>query len=153
MLIKLGRWLRVAGYDTRIARHGMSDGQILGLARQESRLLISRDRKLMEFRDAASTVVLLDCQLMDQCLEEITIKLHINWLFRPFSRCLKCNTLLVAARPEHYRQLSDNFKSTVTGLCYCPGCSQLFWEGGHVRRMRDQLEYFDACFGEHTIDK
>ena len=43
MLIKLGRWLRVAGYDTRIARQGMSDRQIMQLAREENRCLITRD--------------------------------------------------------------------------------------------------------------
>lgn len=149
MLIKLGRWLRVAGYDTRIARHGMSDRQILQLARDENRRLVTRDRKLMEFRDAAATVVLLDCQLMDQCLEEVTRRLHINWLKRPFSRCLKCNTLLIEAEAEQFRQLPADVKKTVSGLCYCPGCRQLFWEGGHVRRMRHQLKYFNEYFGEH----
>jgi len=153
MLIKLGRWLRVAGYDTRIAQQGMDDRQIIQLARDEKRCLITRDRKLMEFRDAAATVVLLDCKLMDQCIEEITRKLHIDWLNRPFSRCLKCNTLMIDASVDQYNELSDKVKKTVTGLCYCPDCQQLFWEGGHVRRMRKQLESFSECFGEHKFEQ
>ncbi len=151
MLIKLGRWLRVAGYDTRIARQGMSDRQIMQLAREENRCLITRDSKLMEFRNATAMVVLLECKLMDQCLEEVTRKLHINWLNKPFSRCLNCNTLLIEAGDEQYRQLPDKVKKDVTGLCYCPDCQQLFWEGGHVRRMRHQLEYYNAFFGEHLV--
>lgn len=149
MLIKLGRWLRVAGYDTRIARHGMSDRQLIELAREENRRLVTRDRKLMEYRNSAATVVLLDCHLMDQCLEEVTRKLHINWLIRPFSRCLKCNTLLIEARNEQYNQIPEDVKNSGSQVCYCPHCRQLFWEGGHVRRMRHQLEYFSEVFGEH----
>lgn len=152
MLIKLGRWLKMAGYDTFIARHGMSDRQNLQQARDENRCLITRDRKLMEFRNAAATVVLLESNSMDQCLEEVTRKIHINWLKRPFSRCLNCNTLLVAVNEEYCRQLPGSMKTTVSDINYCPVCKQLFWEGGHVRRMRHQLEYFNALFGEHTVE-
>ncbi|MCW8956307.1 MAG: Mut7-C RNAse domain-containing protein [Gammaproteobacteria bacterium] len=153
MLIKLGRWLRVAGYDTRIARQGMDDRQIIQLAKEENRRLITRDRKLLEFRNAAATVVLLDCKLMDQCLEEVTQKLHINWLNNPFSRCLNCNTLLLEAGAEQYQLLPETIKKTVTGLCYCPDCQQLFWEGGHVQRMRHQLEYFSEYFGDSQFEQ
>ncbi|MFW2374326.1 MAG: DUF5615 family PIN-like protein [Gammaproteobacteria bacterium] len=152
MLIKLGRWLRVAGYDTLIARHGMSDRQIIEQARDENRHLITRDRKLMEFRNAAATVVLLECNLMDHCLEEVTRKLNINWLNRPFSRCLNCNTLLVAASDVQCQQLAGFLKKTGSDINYCPVCNQLFWEGCHVRRMRNKLEYFSALFGENTVD-
>lgn len=107
----------------------------------------------MEFRHAAATVVLLECKLMDQCLEEVTRKLHINWLYKPFSRCLNGNTLLIEAGDEQYRQLPGKVKKEVSRLCYCPDCRQLFWEGGHVRRMRHQLEYYNALFGEHTVDQ
>lgn len=142
MLIKLGRWFRAAGYDTRIAQSGMKDREILQQTCSENRRLITRDRKLMEFRNADDWVVLLQCRLMEQCIEEVTHQLKINWLFRPFSRCLKCNTLLIDASTEDYKNLPDSIRLTVDRLCYCPRCQQLFWEGGHVQRMRTQLNRF-----------
>lgn len=52
MLMRLGRWLCAAGYDTAIAASGSSDRALFEEARLEGWLLVSRDRKLAEYRDA-----------------------------------------------------------------------------------------------------
>ena len=50
MLIRLGRWLRAAGYDTEIAADAIADRLLLDHAIREGRLLLTRDRKLAEHR-------------------------------------------------------------------------------------------------------
>jgi hypothetical protein len=142
MLIKLGRWLRTAGYDTRIADIGMTDRQVMDQAVNEQRLLITRDRKMQEYREARHTVVLLDCAEMDDCIEEVTQKLKINWLLKPFSRCLKCNTELVEVHPDQATQLPEEVQNSTQLACYCPHCDQLYWEGAHVKRMYRQLQRY-----------
>jgi len=45
MLGSLGRWLRLLGYDTAVAR-SESDWQIVHQARAEGRVILTRDRAL-----------------------------------------------------------------------------------------------------------
>ncbi len=149
MLIKLGRWLRTAGYDTRIAEIGMTDRQVMDQAVSEHRTLITRDRKMQEYREAEHAVVLLDCAEMDDCIEEVTHRLQINWLLRPFSRCLKCNTELVEIHPDQIVQLPEDVQNSTKTACYCPHCDQLYWEGAHVKRMYRQLQRFARILRNH----
>ena len=142
MLIKLGRWLRVAGYDTRIAGLHLSDREVFESAKSEKRKLITRDRKLEEFSGADQFVVLLHANLLNDCVAELTKKLNINWMFRPFSRCVNCNSVLHEADVEQVTNLNRSLKLSVNNVYYCEQCKQLFWEGSHVRRMRARLEEF-----------
>ena len=147
MLIGLARWLRAAGYDTKIASFMMSDRQLFDEAVEQHRLLITRDRKLIEFREAATTVVLLGCNTLETCIEELSGRLHIDWLKKPFSRCLACNTPLIAAGLEQYEKLPASVKKSVKDIMYCSQCDQLFWEGSHVNRMRKRLNDFNRQYG------
>jgi uncharacterized protein len=149
MLKGLGRWLRAAGYDTRIQTNGGSDSSMLCDARREARLLLTRDHKLMEFRNAVDTVVLLRGNTLQECIDELTSRLHLNWLYRPFSRCLVCNTVLVEADAEAWNQLPRESRLHVHKLLSCSCCARIYWEGGHVRRMRARLAVWQA--GAHAL--
>jgi len=138
MLKGLGRWLRVAGYDTLILEDGQGDAALLQRAVEEGRLLLTRDRPLVEYRAAAGTVILLQCNELSRCAEELTERLGIDWQHRPFSRCLVCNTPLRTATPEQRLLIPEDARRDELVL-YCPDCDKLYWEGSHVRRMRKKL--------------
>ena len=142
MLLRLGRWLRAAGYDVVIAETGEEDRRLFQRAKAENRCLITRDSKLAEYRGADSLVVVLQENCLEGSLRELSQTIPINWLLSPFSRCLVCNTPLVAATEEQYEQLSDAIKEQCNTAYFCPSCRQLFWEGSHVRRMRQTLKNF-----------
>ncbi len=140
MLQRLGNWLRAAGYDTVIARDGRADYELLKQAIAEDRLLITRDRELTRHRRAPGTVILLDCENLDDCIRELGEKLHIDWLHRPFARCLVCNTPLEPASEEARRLIPPRAREQADQAFYCPVCHKVYWEGGHVERMRKRLE-------------
>ena len=52
MLAGLGRWLRIAGYDTAIASGGRRDRDLVKQAHAEQRILLTRDRRVVEIRPA-----------------------------------------------------------------------------------------------------
>ena len=52
MLAGLGRWLRLAGYDTEIAGRGRRDRDILEQAHAKQRVLLTRDRRVVEIPQA-----------------------------------------------------------------------------------------------------
>jgi len=140
MLSRLGRWLRAAGYDTVIAETGQPDRQLIEQALRERRLLLTRDRKLTEFRRAAGCVDIVAADKVEQQAMEVTRRHAIDWLHAPFSRCLVCNSSLVTADPARRAEIPPFSRDQATGLLTCSGCGRLYWDGSHVRRMRIRLE-------------
>lgn len=92
MLQRLGRWLRAAGYDTAIATPGSEDHALVARAKAEDRWLITRDRHLARFRNGDGRIVLLDANETAELAAELSARFRIDWLHRPFTRCLDCNT-------------------------------------------------------------
>ena len=67
MLAGLGRWLRLAGYDTEIAGRGRRDRDILEQAHAEQRVLLTRDRRILEIRQAKDRTIVLESDGIDAC--------------------------------------------------------------------------------------
>lgn len=138
MLIRLSRWLRAAGYDCAVLPDGSHDRDIMKLAKQESRLILTRDRQFLHFRDARRYVFFFDEQSLDGQARLLTELLGIDWLYRPFSRCMMCNELLIEGTQEQRAGLSIRLRDDEP-LRYCPKCQRLYWNGGHVHRMEQKL--------------
>lgn len=143
MLQGVGRWLRAAGYDVWIAGKGLTDRQVLAMARDSGRLLITRDRRLGNENNLAGIAVLqLESNAMPECLAELTAALGIDWLYAPFSRCLVCNTPLRAATASESAQVPADAKRFGDDILFCAECDRVYWQGSHVRRMRHKLESY-----------
>jgi uncharacterized protein with PIN domain len=146
MLQRLGNWLRAAGYDTLIEANGRSDYEVLRQAIDEQRYLVTRDRKLMEHRRAPGTVILLNCDGIEQCVASLSEQLPVNWQYRPFVRCTVCNTPLIKASPQQKQSIPEQSQQHIDDAFYCPVCNQVYWEGSHVRRMRNQLKKWHRTY-------
>jgi uncharacterized protein len=145
MLKRLCRWLRAAGHDCAMLASGSADRDIVHLARQESRLIITRDRQFLHYRNASGFVLLLRAQVLEDQAEELSRALSIDWLYRPFSRCLVCNTPLVRAGEVERCQLKVRLRDDEP-LWLCPGCHRNYWSGSHVQRMYRCLEGWNDKF-------
>lgn len=142
MLGRLGRWLRAAGYDTVIAADGMTDAALLTQARDEGRRFLTRDRKILEHKDAARHVTLLSEGTVAAQARWLTAELGINWHHAPFSRCLVCNTALAPAPRDARDQMPPRAQDTAGPVMQCPGCGRVYWRGSHYRRMKGVLHAF-----------
>jgi len=139
MLTRLGHWLRAAGYDTLIAEPGMPDRLLLGQAIAEGRQLLTRDRKMLERKGASEVVLLLAGGDLDAWAGELTERLEIDWLHRPFSRCLGCNDELLPGPGAYADQLPAYVPAEEIPTFHCPACAKAYWLGGHSERMRRRL--------------
>lgn len=142
MLARLGRWLRAAGYDTLIARPGSDDLRLLDMATADGRILLTRDRGLAAHAGGERRVVVLASDGVEAQAKELARRLAIDWLSRPFTRCVVDNAPLreaagreAEAAPAQARALGGQFFA-------CPSCGRLYWEGSHHRRMRARLEWW-----------
>lgn len=152
MLQRLGRWLRAAGYDTLIAQDAEADYWLLRRAIDEGRLLVTRDRELLDHRRAPGNVIFLDTETLEECARALTAQVPVDWLYQPFCRCLVCNTPLVDATREQLDALALSNKEDLQPAYYCPECRQVFWEGSHVRRMRHHLQDWQERFSTNPSE-
>jgi uncharacterized protein with PIN domain len=143
MLGTLTRYLRFMGYDTTSAT-GLKEGDkkedtiLLGIARQENRLLLTKDAELA--RRGHETALLIKS---DEVMEQVQqlIDRHLIRRRLAMSRCSLCNTELreantceiknTAYAPKDWRNLS---------FFWCVSCKKLYWNGSHGKQLEKRIE-------------
>lgn len=150
MMAEVGRWLRAAGYDTKILDPATSDQEIFECAKKEKRLLITRDRHFLGMNDPDKLVIYLSCNSTDECIAELSSKLKINWLLNPFSRCVICNSELVVADPAKVvEKVSPDIRSRIEQFWYCPSCQKVYWQASHTDHMLKRLRFWQQSNSDH----
>jgi len=139
MLLRLGRWLRAAGYDTAIAEGGSDDAALIARCAAERRVLLTRDRHLAARACGVVPVVRLADDRIEAQAHLLKAALGIDWQRAPFTRCVIDNAVLDLAPPEAAAQVPAGSREAGGPLRRCPRCGRLYWPGGHVRRMQARL--------------
>lgn len=142
MLLRLGRWLRAAGYDTAIAENAVADAEIIERCAGEGRTLITRDRHLEARAQGRVSVIRLAEEQIEAQARALRRALGIDWQQAPFARCLIDNAPLKPAPPEMATPVPPASRAVGGPLRLCPECGRLYWTGGHVRRMLSRLTRF-----------
>ena len=132
MLAGFARWLRAAGHDAALGLPGQPDGELVRRAEAEDRVLLTKDRKMLERRTSARVLLLAGDD--DVMAATLRTEFGLDWLAAPFTRCLVDNTALRPAPPE--RAVEAPSPGPVN---LCPACGRLYWPGSHVRRMGERL--------------
>lgn len=138
MLVRLARLLRAAGYDTVLAEGGASDRALRDLAREEARILVTRDRDLA--RLAAPGSVLITAPGVDAEARTLSRALPMDWSLAPFTRCVMDNTPLLEATADEVARMPEESRAMAGPFRACPTCGRLYWPGSHVKRMAERLE-------------
>jgi len=141
MLGSLARWLRLFGFDTFYANSEISDDEVLKIAENENRVLITRDKELI-IRAKKKKIQLIemksfdfDEQLMQLVKEEDIDEKMI------LSRCSLCNNILVEIKkndvktkvPEKVYKNNDRF-------WFCSRCNKIYWMGSHYDKIQSKIK-------------
>ena len=137
MLARLARLLRAAGYDTYLAENGEADRPMLQRARDEARVVLTRDRRLAA-KAAPGAVLITADQALDQA-RALTVVLPIDWNLAPFTRCVMDNAELRAATPAEVARMPPESRAGPGPFSACPACGRLYWPGSHVKRLSARL--------------
>jgi len=71
----------------------------------------------------------------------VVSRFDLGRLAKPFSRCLRCNTLLAqAGKDEVCHLVPVQVVLLHNEFLRCPGCGRVYWKGGHFRRMRQLID-------------
>jgi uncharacterized protein with PIN domain len=145
---KLSRWLRIIGQDS-VWEREIGDDELLKRAREEGRIVLTRDTRL-HLKAGDVEVVLLDANYPAHQLREVVERFRDGIEIRVFSRCVACNS-----------DIEDIDKSEVEGkvppfvfktqerFTRCRGCGKIYWQATHRERVEVQLR---DILGEIYVD-
>ena len=135
----LARYLRLLGFDT-LYRNDYDDHQIVRLAHDDSRIILTRDKGLLKHRAVTRGRWIRHTRPLEQ-LRETLYAFDLVGSARPFTRCAVCNgglrqlgrRQLAAAVPARVRERHDRFAR-------CTLCARIYWPGTHTMRIRQALQ-------------
>lgn len=145
MLGRLARWLRLSGFDTLYSPHA-ANNLLLRTAREEERILLTRDTCLVKVRDLKRFLLLRENDPYDQLREVI-----ISFGLAPYiqdrldgtistGRCSVCNSPLDNIAWERSQgAVPDYVFRTHRDIRHCPVCDKFYWKGTHQERMMKKL--------------
>ena len=143
----LARLLRMAGFDT-LYDNGYRDDEIVAIAADEGRVVLTRDRELLKRRSVIHGGYLHALTPAAQ-FRELFERFGLAARARPFTLCLHCNLPLRAVAkeavldrlPPSVCELHDAFNT-------CDCCGRVFWKGSHHKRMLAMLASVTGVTGE-----
>ena len=142
MLGKLTRWLRMLGHDVNYFRSA-DDKKLIELAKQEKRVLLTRDRELVQRAIALGAKAFL-IEIADEATklaflaQRFGFKLDID--LRD-SRCPKCNALIrVVAKDDVVDEIPEATSQHYSDFWKCEECGKVYWQGAHWKKIQETLK-------------
>jgi uncharacterized protein len=149
MLGKLAKWLRLMGFDT-FYSNTAEDDFLMDLALKEERILLTRDRILVE-RMGNSAYFVQNILLPEQ-LKEVATEFQLSHFHLP-GRCSVCNGILVSiSKSGIEKQVPPYVFQTQEDFFQCERCGKLYWEGTHIRHIEEMIsETIRSTDGQNAI--
>jgi uncharacterized protein with PIN domain len=157
MLGSIARKLRFFGFDTLYIAHA-HDNEILKMGIEQDRVILTADKELFKriVKVGARGVLVGGGPSELEDLAHIFAKsgiksLDINGIG---SRCSVCNGLLEERTSDQMKNNNDNYNGVLVVpdrviACHkqffqCTTCGKVYWEGGHLTRIRALARSLDA---------
>lgn len=145
---RLAAYLRLLGFDC-LYRNDYEDDQLLSISREQHRILLSRDTGLLK-RSALTHGAFLHATDPRRQLREVCDRFQLDARIAPFTRCARCNGVVEPLHDDHAgagRSLPAALVARNRGtFSRCRDCSQLYWPGSHLTRLRQRLAEVGVVF-------
>jgi len=129
------KYMRLLGFDLYYDSL-LSTRKIIDISKRESRVILTKNRKLLKFKDVTHGIFIRPGITKEQ-IRQIIDYLDIRDNIKPFSRCLRCNTLLKSVSKE---KILDRIPPRTKEFCdeyvQCQSCDKIYWKGTHFFNMK-----------------
>jgi uncharacterized protein with PIN domain len=140
---RLATWLRAMGYDT-LFINPIEDGDLVRIAKDEGRIILTKDQCIFERTVVASgavKAVFVEGWDWKHQLKHVASTLNLHDA-SAFTRCLECNSPVEPIKraelpPESF--VPADILASSQPLLHCPKCNKIYWPGGHYQRMKAQI--------------
>lgn len=135
---KLAKKLRLLGLDC-LYRNDYTDRDLLSIVEKEKRILLTRDRRLLESKKVTHGIRVLE-EDPDRQTVEIVHRLDLLNALAPFTRCLECNRILQKIEKSGVT-LRSKTRTHSESVYRCPECKRIYWQGfDRMRRFVTQIK-------------
>ncbi|MFO7708368.1 MAG: Mut7-C RNAse domain-containing protein [Desulfobacterales bacterium] len=136
---RLGKWLRLLGFDTVLETDCPHDDFISGCA--AGRILLTRTHRVLAEHGELNPLLIRADDPFRQIVEVARALGLTAHALKPFSRCLRCNDPVEAlAREEARGVVPDYVWQTQPAFSRCPRCRRVYWRGTHTARSLERVE-------------
>jgi uncharacterized protein with PIN domain len=148
MLGSLARWLRILGFDTLYFRD-IKDNDLIRIARQQQRIIITRDTGLLRNRRIDSLIHIKSNDLRQQ-LDEFLVWVKGRGIrSQPYTICPLCNGEILPVDKLTIRNDVPEFVFLNLKSFYkCRECGKVYWEGSHKKGID---EIIDLVGSDRTV--
>lgn len=136
---RLARYLRLIGFDT-LFENDPGDAALVRISLDEGRILLSRDRRLLERRGLTHSLWIPATRPREQ-LGYLVDRLDLYGQCRPFTRCTVCNGILSPVdKDADDLRLPPRIRAAFDTFWRCNGCSRVYWQGSHFMRLKEMVK-------------
>lgn len=138
MLGRLVRWLRILGCDVLYGPNFSGKG-LLRAARDERRIVLTRDKRLVRGHDLPPLLLVEDDGFRAQ-VRQVVSAFGLEGRTRLFSRCAECNGEIEDVGSHAAAGAVPEFVLATQPIFHrCRRCGHLYWRATHVERVRREL--------------
>jgi uncharacterized protein len=138
MIGRLGRMLRLLGYDT-LYQPELNPAGLMELARREDRIILTRGDTRLRFR-SVTKIFSVRSEYPPEQLREVVAEFSLDPKTGLWTRCTVCNGAISPAAKEEIKELVKPRVYEVYSEFYrCVGCNRVYWRGSHVERILKNL--------------
>jgi uncharacterized protein with PIN domain len=138
MLGRLVRWLRIIGLDVTYGTH-LSGYGLVRAARRESRMILTRDRRIGRTRNAPPHLFIKSNHFREQ-LRQVIEAFSLDLSEKLFTRCVRCNSLLESLPKVDVKdQVPPYVYATQEKFSACKKCRHIYWPATHLEKMLAEL--------------
>ncbi len=135
---KLAKWLRILGFDT-FYKPDLSAEKLMDIG--TGRILLTRTARIRDRNTPPKLIFITSDNPFEQLREVIGTLGIAPKDARPFSRCVRCNTMIQKVDKDSIRKrVPDYIWETHDAFRYCSQCGRIYWPGSHTQRSRDIIK-------------
>jgi len=140
MLGTLAKWLRIYGFDTFFANSEMDDTELIDISKKEKRVLITRDKNLMQIaRKEKLKVIEINTTDINQQINNVIAQVKVD-PSKILSRCIMCNTEINEIKKEEIKEkVPKRVFEANENFWFCPKCKKIYWKGTHYKNMIEKI--------------
>uniref|UniRef100_A0A7C4JS49 Mut7-C RNAse domain-containing protein n=1 Tax=Thermodesulfobacterium geofontis TaxID=1295609 RepID=A0A7C4JS49_9BACT len=134
----LNKWLRFFGYKTQVCENKI-DKEII-LKHKDKIFLITSPSTAKLLEKAGIKYLLLPRESLKAQLTILVHKLNLNTELK-LNLCSICGEELISVKKEDFKEfIPPKVYQFYNEFNYCPKCKKLYWEGDHIKRLKERLK-------------
>lgn len=161
MLVKLGKFMRIIGLDTKIVDNSIADELVIQQAIETNRVLVTMDKLLHKrMLKKEHRTIFLDINILEEQLIQVINSENIAFLKEDIdnpisydSRCSHCNSLLKKkAKKEVKGKVPETTYTSFEDFWGCQNetCGKIYWRGSHWRGIRKTITSINDSFSKNS---